>query len=165
MKTGNVRYRTMRFICSAGVAVILLFLVLNTASDAQEKGAFGAGILLGEPVGPNVKYWLNPNMAVDFGLGFAHDFGVYADFLWHNWKILPQPSKGKLAGYLGPGLRYEEQDGDDEFGFRAVAGAGYWIESEPVEIYIEIAPVFQISPDTSTHLDGGIGVRYYFAKF
>jgi hypothetical protein len=134
-------------------------------SPAELKGAFGAGIILGSPVGPNVKYWIDSNAAVDFGLGFANDFTVYADFLWHNWKIMPQPGKGSLAGYLGLGVRYQETEGSDKFGFRTVAGVGYWVESLPIEIYLEIVPVFQVSPDTDTKLDGGAGLRYYFARF
>ena len=132
---------------------------------SKKKGALGAGIILGEPIGPNVKYWINSKAAVDFGLGFDDDVTVYSDFLWHDWNILPQPSKGTLAGYLGLGVRYEETKGDDKFGFRTVAGVGYWIESYPIEVYLELAPVFQVSPDTDTELDGGIGVRYYFARF
>lgn len=161
-----MRYMTMRALYFVMMAIVFVFFAMNNNSlDAQEKGAFGAGVLLGEPIGPNVKYWINSHAAVDFGLGFHDDLAVYSDFLWHDWKILPQPGKGKLGGYLGLGARYEETEGNDKFGFRTVAGADYWIESYPIEVYLEVAPVFQISPDTDTELDGGIGVRYYFARF
>ncbi len=129
---------------------------------AKKKGALGAGIILGTPIGPNVKYWLNSNAAIDFGLGFDKDFTVYSDFLWHDWTIFPQPSKGTLAGYLGLGIRYEEKSGDDEFGFRTVAGVDYWFASHPIEVFLEIAPVFQVTPDTDTDFDAGVGLRYYF---
>ena len=150
-----------------GIILILSFssIAIQAEEMTKGKGAFGAGILLGEPIGPNVKYWINSNAAVDFGLGFNNDFTVYSDFLWHDWKILPQPSKGTLGGYLGLGVRYEEKKGNDKFGFRTVAGVDYWIESYPVEVYLEVAPVFQVSPDTDTEFDDGIGVRYYFTKF
>lgn len=132
------------------------------AKYAKEKGALGAGIILGKPIGPNVKYWFNSNAAIDFGLGFDKDFTVYSDFLWHDWTIFPQPSKGTLAGYLGLGIRYEEKSGDDEFGFRTVAGVDYWFASHPIEVFLEIAPVFQVTPDTDTDFDAGVGLRYYF---
>ena len=130
-----------------------------------KKGTLGAGVMLGSPMGPNVKYWFTHDIAVDVGLGFAKDFSLYSDVLWHRWTLFPQPPKGVLAGYLGLGLRYENEDDDDEhdeFGIRTVAGASYWVPSNPIEVVVEIAPVFQVSPDTDTGFDAGIGVRYYF---
>ena len=129
---------------------------------ADKKGALGAGVILGSPIGPTLKYWLNPRMAINIGLGFENDFVLYSDVLIHEWTLLPQPSKGSLAGYFGGGLRYENKDKDDEFGFRAVGGVSYWIESHPIEVFLEVAPVFQVSPDTDTEFDAGIGLRYYF---
>ncbi|MEN8262000.1 MAG: hypothetical protein ABFR82_00875 [Nitrospirota bacterium] len=153
----------MRSVHIVLLAIILIFFALNNNSlYAKEKGALGAGIILGKPIGPNVKYWFNSNAAVDFGLGFDKDFVVYSDFLWHDWTIFPQPSKGALAGYLGLGIRYEEESEDDEFGFRAVAGVDYWLASHPIEFFLEIAPVFQVTPDTDTDFDAGVGLRYYF---
>jgi hypothetical protein len=153
----------MRSVHIVLLAIILIFLALNNNSlYAKEKGAWGAGIILGTPIGPNVKYWINSNAAIDVGLGFKKDLVVYSDFLWHDWTIFPQPSKGKLAGYLGLGIRYEEDSDDDKFGFRAVAGADYWLVSHPIEFFLEIVPVFQVTPDTDTELDAGVGVRYYF---
>ena len=154
----------MRSIRIVLLALILIVFALNNDSlYAKEKGSLGAGVVLGDPIGPTVKYWFNPDMAIDFGLGFEKDFTIYADFLWHIWTIFPQPPTGKLAGYLGLGLRFEEKSVDDKFGFRAVTGAAYWIASHPIEVYLELAPVFQVTPDTGTDFDVGIGVRYYFA--
>ena len=145
--------------------IILLFALNNDSLNAQEKGDLGAGINLGSSTGPNLKYWLNPNTAIDFGIGFDDDLTVYSDILWHDGSLLPQPSKGRLVGYLGLGLQYEEKSDDDEFGFRTVAGAAYWIASHPIEVFFEVAPVFQVTPDTDTDFNAGIGVRYYFASF
>ena len=143
--------------------ILVLFTLNNNSLNAQDKGALGAGIVLGSSTGPNVKYWFNPNTAIDFGLGFEKDFTVYSDILWHEWSLFPQPSKGRLAGYFGLGLQYEEKKDDDAFGFRTVAGAAYWIASNPIEVFLEVAPVFQVTPDTDTDFNAGIGLRYYFA--
>lgn len=156
----NLKQHTVRI---RWLIIISVFLALGSGSlCAREKGALGAGIILGDPIGPTLKYWFNPNVAVDTGLGFQKDFTVYTDILWHGWNIFPKPPKGKLAGYLGTGLRFEEQKGEDKFGFRAVAGVAYWLQSYPIETFLEIAPVFQITPDTDTDFDAGIGLRYYF---
>lgn len=144
-------------------AIVLIFLAMgNHSSYAQDRGAFGAGVVLGSPVGPTVKYWFNRNTALAFGLGFDDDFVIYSDVLWHGWKIFPQPPKGKLAGYLGLGLRFEDKEKDNEFGFRTVAGVSYRIPTAPIEVFLELVPVFQVSPDTDADMDAGIGLRYYF---
>ncbi|MEW6602434.1 MAG: hypothetical protein AB1499_15790 [Nitrospirota bacterium] len=153
----------MRFAPVVLFVITLVFFAVNSnAVYAHDKGAFGAGVVLGDPVGPTLKYWIDSNAAIDVGLGFDNDMIFYSDFLWHEWKLFPQPQKGKLAGYFGAGVRFQDKDEDDEFGFRAVAGASYWIASTPIELYLEIAPVFQVSPDTDVDLNAGIGLRYYF---
>jgi hypothetical protein len=132
---------------------------------AENRGAFGAGVILGDPIGPTAKYWLHPNMAIDAGLGFENDFTVYMDLLWHGWNVFPKPPEGQLALYLGFGPRFEELRGEDKLGIRAVGGFDYWFESYPIEVFLEIAPVFQFTPDTDTVFDAGVGLRYYFAHF
>ncbi len=150
-------------LCSIWLIIVYIILALNSDSlCAKERGAFGAGIILGQPIGPTLKYWFYPNVAIDAGLGFEKDFTIYTDILWHGWNVFPKPPKGKLAGYLGIGLRFEEQKEDDKFGFRTVAGITYWFDSYPIETFLEFAPVFQVTPDTDTDFDAGIGLRYYF---
>jgi hypothetical protein len=158
MRSMNIRVLKGRYL-----AIILVFLALSSDSLwAKERGAFGAGIILGDPIGPTLKYWFYPNVAIDAGLGFESNFTVYIDLLWHGWNVFPKPPEGKLAVYLGVGPRFEEQKGEDKFGFRTVAGVAYWLESYPIETFLEIAPVFQFTPDTDTDFDAGLGLRYYF---
>ncbi len=157
-------FKNMPVLKSGCLAIIIVGIALSgDVLLAKEKGAFGAGVILGDPIGPTVKYWLHPTMAIDAGLGFESDFTVYIDLLWHGWNVLPKPSEGELAVYLGVGPRFEEREGEDKFGFRTVAGVAYWFESYPIETFFEIAPVFQFTPDTDTDFDAGLGLRYYFA--
>jgi hypothetical protein len=159
-----MRYINRYKLSSRWLIIIFMFLALNCDSlSAKERGALGAGIILGDPIGPTLKYWFSPNVTIDVGLGFEKDFTIYADFLWHGWNVFPNPPEGKLAIYLGIGPRFEERKGEDKFGFRTVAGAAYWLEPYPIETFLEIAPVFQFTPDTDTDFDAGLGLRYYFA--
>jgi hypothetical protein len=145
------------------LALVIICLTLHgDLLPAKERGAFGAGVILGDPIGPTIKYWFHPTVALDAGLGFESDFTVYMDLLWHGWNVLPKPSEGEIAVYLGVGPRFEERSGEDKFGFRTVAGVSYWFESYPIETFLEIAPVFQFTPDTDTDFDAGLGLRYYF---
>ena len=80
-----------KILCSWVVMIFICFAQNSDPSFAKEKGALGAGLILGDPIGPTLKYWFNPNTAIDVGLGFEKDFTVYSDYLWHGWTILPQP--------------------------------------------------------------------------
>jgi hypothetical protein len=144
-----------------GLALSLLLALAGPAS-AQQAGQFGAGVILGRPVGATVKYWLTGTQALDVGLGFGGDLTVYADYLWHAWDLFPQPPKGKLGGYIGLGPRFEA-DGDGEFAARTMAGLDYWVPNHPIELFLEGGPVFRLSPDRAVEADAGIGVRFYFS--
>ncbi len=145
---------------------ILVFAVLFCCSPlgARQNNPFGVGVILGEPTGLTAKYLFNQHRAIDFGLGFSSDFKLYADYIWHMWDVFPQPQSGKLALYLATGPRFEENEKDNKFGIRTIVGVDYWLDKHPFEFFFELGPVFQLSPETGTDFDAGIGVRYYFGK-
>ncbi len=129
---------------------------------AQQAGDFGAGVVLGDPTGATAKLWLNDSQALDAGVGVNSNFVVYSDYLWHSWKVLPQPAEGKLPVYVGLGAQIRSMSPDSEFGLRAVAGIAYWLPRNPVEIFVEVVPVVYVTPGNSVDLDADIGLRYYF---
>jgi hypothetical protein len=146
---------------STPLFALLCLLALSTPLRAQTAGAFGVGAVVGNPTGGTAKLWVNDTQAVDAGLGFSTRFSAYADYLWHGWNILPQPPQGKLGLYFGAGGQIRAFD-DAEFGVRAVAGAAYWLPRDPVEIFVELVPIFRLTPGDSVGLDGGVGARWYF---
>lgn len=142
----------------------LLFLVCMLAAGAgpvwgQKAGDLGAGVILGDPTGVTGKLWLYDRQALDVGVGFNHHLTLYSDYLWHSWQVLPQPARGRLPVYLGLGA----QIASDELGLRTVAGIAYWLPHDPVEIFLEIVPVFQLTHHGGVDLDAGLGLRYYFS--
>ena len=143
-----------------GLTLVCLF-TFASSLRAQQAGSIGAGVVAGNPTGVTGKMWIDGRQAFDVGMGYSTRFTVYGDYLWHDWKILPQPTQGRLPLYLGLGAQVRTFD-DAEFGIRAVAGVAYWLPHDPVEIFVEIVPVFRVEPDSSVGLDGGVGVRYYF---
>jgi hypothetical protein len=128
---------------------------------AQRAGLFGAGVILGDPTGATVKYWLDDTRAFDAGIGFSGDATFYADFLWHSFDLLPQPEQGKLGAYVGAGPRLETER-RTAFGIRTVGGVNYWLGGRPIELFLEAGPVFRLDPDRGTDVDAGLGVRFYF---
>jgi len=132
---------------------------------AQKEKDFGAGVILGSPNGLAMKYWLNPINAIDFGFGFDQNFTVHGDYLWHGWEIFKQRQEGKIGAYLGIGASLKSKKKDGEFGIRTVIGGDYLLKKYPVEIFLELVPLFRLTPSREVSINGGIGLRYYFKKF
>ncbi len=130
---------------------------------AQQAGDIGAGVVVGNPTALTGKIWLDSARAVDAGVGFSSHLAVYGDYLWHSWTVLPQPAQGKLPVYLGLGAQVRTFH-DAELGIRTVVGVAYWLPRDPVEVFLEIVPVFRVTPGDSVGLDAGLGLRYYFKR-
>jgi hypothetical protein len=61
---------------------------------------------------------------------------------------------------VGGRIRFE--DNDSRVGVRVPVGLAYLFEGEPVDLYIEVAPILDLTPDTGFSMNGGIGARYFF---
>ena len=127
----------------------------------QEEEDFGAGLIIGDPTGITGKFWLKNGCALDGGVGLDGTPTLYGDYLWHSWKVLPQTSGGKFPAYLGVGVQIGNSSHDGS-GLRLVAGAAYWLPRNPLEIFLELVPLFRFSSDDRINLNLGLGLRYYF---
>ena len=136
----------------------------RSASDYLDN-RFGAGVILGEPTGLSLKYWLNETLAVDGGLGgsFHHEDGVqlHSDVLWHAFDLFSVPS-GRLPLYFGAGGRLKFQDGDDRFGIRFPVGVSYMFDHRPIDIFFEVAPILDVAPSVRGDFNVGVGARFWF---
>lgn len=139
----------------------------NDSSYRSHAGKFGAGITFGEPIGADVKYWLNETMAIDGALGWSFhdntDVYLHSDVLWHNFHLVPVP-QGQLPVYFGVGAlaRFRNSDEANQVGIRAPIGISYMFENVPVDIFAEIAPAIDVAPYVRGEITGGIGIRYWF---
>lgn len=141
--------------------IFILFSFSNNPVWARQEKSIGLGITLGDLTGPTFKYWLNKKNAIDFGIGFHKDTVIYGSFLWQKWDLFKKIKNGILGGYIGVGARIENKKNDDKMGLRTTAGLNYWFDKHPIELFFEIAPIFQISPETDTEFDILLGVRFY----
>jgi hypothetical protein len=57
-------------------------------------------------------------------------------------------------------LRLEEDD--PRVGIRIPVGVEYIFEGQPVCLFLEIAPIVDVVPETEANVNGGIGVRLIF---
>jgi len=137
-----------------------------SGSGGAPEHRFGAGVILGEPIGASLKYWLTEKIALDGAAAWSFwdqdNFEFHADVLFHKFDWIPV-SQGKLPVYFGGGFRVKLQDNDDDrFGVRGPVGISYMFENVPVDIFVEVGPVIDFTPSVRGGVTGGIGARYWF---
>ncbi len=152
--------------------VAILVGLISASAFAQDR--LGLGVMLGEPTGFSMKYWIDEEYAVDAAAGWSFwdedGFQLHADFLWHNFEWLhPEGVSGKLPVYFGVGgrLKFQEDNGrhDDNdhtvFGIRAPVGISYLFEGKPFEVFAEIAPILDVTPDVELNFSLAVGMHFY----
>ncbi len=132
--------------------------------NAQDTG-WGLGVMMGIPTGISAKYWIDEESALDFG--FAYSFvspssglSMHCDYVRHLFNVIK--SDYEIPLYYGFGGRLKIIDSKGFIGARGVAGILILGKSIPIDAFFEVAPVFNLFPETSLHIDLAIGARYYF---
>jgi hypothetical protein len=142
---------------------------------------FGLGLELGAPTGIVGKYFFSSDRAIDFGVGDIYNyfdrFGlhIYADYLFHPVSLVSTP-EFELPLYVGLGGRFwdfEDRGGpgnpDSAFalGFRVPVGIAFDFNNVPLDIFVQVVPVFDIFFNYGPHtayldFDASVGIRYWF---
>ncbi len=148
------------FQCAIVIGLLLFFI---KPAAAQERG-FGMGLILGEPTGLSAKLWASSDNAFDFAAAWSvrreGNILLQADYVWHFFNAIPV-SSGKLPLYIGIGGRVVLAN-DPQLGVRIPFGMDYLFADAPVDIFVELVPILDLSPATDFGVGGGIGVRYWF---
>jgi hypothetical protein len=143
--------------------ILGLMMILAKPITAQDHG-FGMGIILGEPTGLSAKLWTSGDNAFDFAAAWSFKGDghllLQADYVWHFFNLMPVPS-GKLPLYIGIGGRVILAD-DPRFGIRIPIGIDYLFADAPIDVFLELVPILDLSPETDFGVGGGIGIRYWF---
>lgn len=144
-------------------SVVTCVLTLVSFSVGQEKG-FGLGVIIGEPTGISAKGWISSRNAIDAGLAYSFiqngHFHLHADYLWHFPDVFRSVEQFTL--HAGVGGRLAAGRGNGVFGARIVGGIAWLPRNAPIDIFLEVAPIFDLIPATEFRANAGIGVRYYF---
>ncbi len=148
------------------IAVVLLLIACPVVGTAK----VGLGIVAGEPTGLSLKVWSNSRQAFDLAAGWSLGDGdwvyLHGDFLLHSYALedeIEEDFEGRLPFYYGIGARVLlSEDHDSRFGVRIPLGLDYIFSDGRFDIFLEVAPVLDLVPETDLDLAGGIGVRYYF---
>ena len=144
-----------------GVLALCLFTASYT--KAQERG-FGVGAILGEPIGASVKAWVSDTAAIDGAIAYANyddeGLSLHSDYLFHNFDLLSAGS-GRLPVYYGIGARVKFAD-STHVGFRGPIGVSYMLDTTPVDVFAEVAPILDFTPNWRVEWSAAIGARYWF---
>jgi hypothetical protein len=153
-------YRSIVFIAFAA------FLLKGTPAQAVTSRVgsaqdLGVGVAMGQPFGFTAKYWLNSTTAVDAAMGyhFNSNLDVHADYLFHSFSSFDVAS-GRLPFYVGIGGRILLGN-SSQLGMRVPIGVSYLFPTDPLEAFVEIAPVVRLVTKIGFDVDGIIGVRVY----
>lgn len=141
---------------------LCLIFIFNSINYSQSNG-FGIGIIIGEPTGISLKSWTSQTTALDAGIAWG--FGrkgalhIHADYLIHDYNLI-SANRGKIPIYYGIGGRVLLSS-DPRIGVRGVFGLVYMFDTIPVDIFLEIAPIFDLIPKTDLSFNAGLGFRYF----
>ncbi len=159
-------------------AVIFSMISFPNILRAQSAGV-GIGLIVGDPTGISAKFWTSEKNAIDLAVGWSNNgtwsrfgngyayyytqslFHIHADYLWHSFHVIE--SKENFPLYYGLGFHFDSGSTvPTAFGVRGVGGIEWLPRAVPLDVFLEIAPVFYVSPTAGLGLDAGLGARFFF---
>ena len=139
--------------------LISAFLLLPSFCSAGDK--YELGIIIGEPTGLSAKQNLGGNKALDAAAAWSFSgeksLSLHSDYLWFRNDVF-KVEKGRLPLYYGVGARLKLQD-RSVIGARFPIGLQYFFRAERFTVFLEMAPVLDLLPDTDFGLSAAIGFR------
>ena len=136
--------------------------------DVHAREGIGVGVIVGEPTGVSMKYWIDRTSAFDFACAWSladnSPIQFHADYLIHGPSVTTNSSeqKGSLPWYYGIGGRVKNINNESHVGIRVPFGITYLVSEVPVDIFGEISPVLDLKPSVNLNWNGALGIRYYF---
>ena len=145
-----------------GAGLVMLGLLGGTAT-AQQSG-IGVGVILGEPTGISLKLFLSQKNAVDLAVGYSmleedRYLNFHADYVYHTSSLAASKAV-KIPFYFGVGGRVRLEE-EDLVGVRVPFGLDFMLRKAPLDIFVEVAPVMEIIPETKFNFEAGIGIRFF----
>ena len=138
--------------------------VMIVAGAAAAQGAFGVGVIVGEPTGVTGKLWMTDRTAVDVAAAWSFSdesaLHLHADYLFHNFDLI-DVEKGRMPIYFGIGGRVKFEN-DSRVGVRIPVGIAYLMEDAPIDFFFELVPLLDLVPDTDFKFNAALGARFFF---
>ncbi len=149
---------------------LVTFITLASQNlHAQDRG-LGIGAAIGGDAGSGLswKTWVSDKAGVSgmvtFRISeFNSSFYTHVDYVVHGFFDQLDWEPGTLHYYYGGGVGYRWFDAisDDILSLRVPAGIGFNFAEVPVDLFFELAPTANVSPDFSFYFNGNMGFRFY----
>lgn len=147
------------------IIVATIILISSAELYAQNEG-LGVGGQLANSAGITAKYTLSETSAITaftaFNINeFNNSFLLQVNLILNNDRNY-NPESGVLRPYYGLGVNMQFIEvGDAIFGLRIPLGLEYHIGNQPVEVYTDIAPTFDVTPNAAFYFSGSLGIRIF----
>ena len=150
------------------LAACLSFYMPAQAADQS----FGLGVILGDPTGISGKLHLTDRQAITGAVAWSFrgstTLHLHGDYLLHH--NLSGDVKGNLEKGLrtvtpyfhyGIGGRLRDEP-EDRLGVRLPLGITGRFNNHPIDLFVEIVPLLDLTPATEFDLNAAAGARFYF---
>ncbi|KMQ51071.1 hypothetical protein CHISP_1994 [Chitinispirillum alkaliphilum] len=145
------------------VIAFILFLLSFKSAYSQDVPTYEFGVIVGQPTGVSAKYWVGSRTAFDAAAAWSlwnnGSLELHATYLYHP--LFLDVDTGELPVYVGLGPAFYLRD-DLAIGARFPFGISYLFDELPLSLFLEIAPVVEVLPETDFDITGGAGVRIAF---
>lgn len=143
----------------------ILYSGLFCSESLAQSSKIHAGGVIGNPTGLTMKYWMTETNAFEGTVALEtankqSSFNLNIMYLVHKFNYL-DIRDNPLALYYGVGGKLITTH-DIALGVRGVSGAAYFFSSLPIDLSIELSPIFFIIPSSTADIDAGLGIRYHF---
>jgi len=143
------------------IALVLVIALPLSAANYSKTNGIGVGLNLGYPTGLTMRYGMDDfrvlgNLTWNFGSGFYLDAGALYDITEVQLGEFPIYING--GGLVGLGLA----NSNFQLSVNGVVGASYYLEEYPVEIFLNLAPGWNLFMDSGFSFKGGFGGLWYF---
>ena len=149
------------------LCIVMCLLAAPAAGETYGK-RLGLGLMLGNPIGGNLKGWVNDSQAVDGGIGLGFIGGehlqVHSTYLWHFDALDEETVEMNFYTGVGPSLDIKEDRRTPFLLFiRTVLGLNFTFaelerQNIPIDFFLEAAPQF----GKTVKVDANLGARYWF---
>jgi len=162
----------MKKIILITTAVLIIFQADVSAQSSKAQ----LGVIINSPTGISGKVWLDSRNALDGALGWIigdnSNFYFHTNFLRHYFGKFTVEG-GQLPLYWGLGIKFIFVDDystiagtfipedDIVVGIRLPLGTCYIYGDSMFDIFFEVAPYINVTPDPLFSLDGAIGFRLF----
>ncbi|MBI2027525.1 MAG: hypothetical protein HYS98_06975 [Deltaproteobacteria bacterium] len=133
-------------------------------AKAGREADWGVGGQLGTLTGVNTQYFFTRELS---GVGVVgYDFrdegvGLLIDG-HYNLRDLVDISKGALNFYSGAGFKVTNGDSKTRFLIRVPLGVNYFLSTQPLDVFFELVPEYQVNHNSGAKFEFALGARYYF---